>query len=212
MPLVSVQSCGSKVLQRSQHTHYQQIQAPPPGLRQNSTAKQSNDTEEIVFESETCMGLGRPVPLQTLDMAHLTSPDHGRHRFSTNRETTGTATATTTIRHVDPSQGLRDTSNDSRSDTNFPVITFRPPLRPTPSYSTESPFSYYSSASLDLQHKSLAVAAEEEAESLDSHASSTYSARICLATLFALIFFCGIDISAPALILPVWTDDPQCCR
>lgn len=169
------------------------IEAPPPSFHSHST--RSEGTEEIFLQLPTFSELGRSTHVQTFDVAHESCLDRRGCCTSTTERPTSRLTGST--------QGFSDVAHDSHPNTNFSVIPVRPPLRPTPSYSSDAPFSYYSSASLDLENKSMAVAAAEEANTVHRIRQSGLSSYACLATLFALNFFCGVDTSAFALILPV---------
>ena len=89
-------------------------------------------------------------------------------------------------------------SNVSTRNADFAIVPTRPPLRPTVSFGNVLAYSYYSSATDDLEQKSQALALEEESQLHTSHLR-LYGA---ITMLCSLNFLCGMNITNLATALP----------
>ena len=86
---------------------------------------------------------------------------------------------------------------------DFAIVPTRPPLRPTVSFGNVLAYSYYSSATDELEQKSQVLAVEEESQRNASHCR-LYE---CIAILCALNFLCGMNITSLATALPTLAYD-----
>lgn len=97
-----------------------------------------------------------------------------------------------------PTEGFGHRSNSPARFTDFEIVPTRPPLRPTVSFGNVSTYSYYSSATDDLEQKSQALAIEEESQRSESRIGY-YG---CVTILCCLNLLCGINITSLAAALP----------
>jgi hypothetical protein len=169
------------------------LKTPTTSLDPHSILRR-HDTQSTIDEPDSPFNANGRTGFETVDVATAEPAYyHRRPISSTNRH----------LRHMQRTsraERLRDTTDDIAS-TNFAIVPVRPPLRPT--FSFDSGLSYYSSASPDLESKSLAVAADEEAKHAGGQQAHSIRLYASIAILFVLNFTCGFEAFSFTTILPV---------
>ncbi|CAK4034528.1 MFS multidrug transporter [Lecanosticta acicola] len=146
--------------------------------------------------------------------ASLRPPRDSRHEIDAGHEIQQTSSSSIKGPHSSEEGLAKITGNSTPKIPDYPVISVRPPLRPTVSFGGVSKMSTYSSSDSGasvFQKKEAIVSVEALEEDVQPAVRGSrrdaWSFYACFACLCLLNFMCDVSTTAMAMVLPIISQD-----